>query len=127
MTSLAIIKSLQIYGIATVIAFLVAALIKVMVWVTGRLEQPATAKAQPTSVTKATGATSVAPAAPVAAPVPATHPGIPEEDVAAIFAAIFAAIGPHHILHIGHTGSAWTSQGRAEHHTSHSGLHRPRH
>lgn len=121
MTSLAIIKSLQIYGIATVIAFLVAALIKVMVWVTGRLEQPATAKAQPTSTAPAVSA------APVAAPAPATHPGIPEEDVAAIFAAIFAAIGPHHILHIGHTSSAWTSQGRAEHHTSHSGLHRPRH
>lgn len=123
MTSLALIKALQIYGIATVIAFLVAALIKVMVWVTARLEQPATAKAQPTSAAPAVSA------APVAAPVPATHPGIPEEDVAAIFAAIFAAIGPHHILHIGQASgsSAWTSQGRAEHHTSHSGLHRPRH
>ena len=123
MTSLALIKALQIYGIATVIAFLVAALIKVMVWVTGRLEQPATVKAQPSNVTSAT---SVAPA-PATAPEPATHPGIPEEDVAAIFAAIFAVIGPHHILHIGHASSTWTSQGRAEHHTSHSGLHRPRH
>lgn len=120
MTSLAIIKALQIYGIATVIAFLVAVLIKLMVWVTAWLEQPASAKVQPISTTSAT------PAAP-AAPVPAAHPGIPEEDVAAIFAAIFAVIGPHHILHIGHTSSAWTSQGRAEHHTSHSGLHRPRH
>lgn len=124
MTSLALIKALQIYGIATVIAFLVAALIKVMVWVTGRLEQPATVKAQPTS---ATPVVPVAANVTNAAPEPATHPGIPEEDVAAIFAAIFAVIGPHHILHIGHTSGAWTSQGRAEHHTSHSGLHRPRH
>ena len=127
MTSLALIKALQIYGIATVIAFLVAALIKVMVWVTARLEQPATAKAQPTSATNAISTIPVAPPAPILPTAPTAHPGVPEEDVAAIFAAIFAVIGPHHILHVGQASSAWTHQGRAEHHTSHSGYHRQKH
>jgi hypothetical protein len=43
--------------------------------------------------------------------------GIPDEDVAALSAAIFAIIGTHRILHIAPTAHAWTSGGRATQHT----------
>lgn len=101
--------SLQIYGISIVIAMLVAVLIKVMVSVTGRLERSAAAKAVPQGEV-----------CPVAL-------GIPDEDVVALSAAIFAAIGPHHILHILPTNRAWSSHGRAAQHTSHAVFQRPQH
>jgi hypothetical protein len=102
MFSLAVIKSLQIYGIAAVIAMLVAVLIKVMVAITGRLEKSATVNEVPQG--------TVCP----------VFLGIPDEDVAALSAAIFAVMGPHHILHISETRHAWTSQGRAAQHHSHA-------
>lgn len=101
--------SLQIYGISIVIAMLVAVLIKVMVSVTGRLERGTAAKTVPHG--------EVCPVA----------EGIPEEDVAALSAAIFAAIGAHHILHISPTHRTWSSHGRAAQHTSHAVLQRPQH
>ena len=103
MTGQAIITALQIYGVSIVIAMLVAVLIKVMVSVTGRLERAAAAEVCPVFL------------------------GIPDEDVAALSAAIFTAIGPHHILHISGTGRAWASQGRAAQHGSHAANPRPHH
>ena len=44
-------------------------------------------------------------------------PGVPEEDVAALSAAIFAMIGPHHVLHIARTGNRWASGARAAQHS----------
>jgi len=101
--------ALQIYGISIVIAMLVAVLIKVMVSVTGRIDRGTAAKVVPLG--------EVCPVA----------QGIPDEDVAALSAAIFAAIGPHHILHISPTSRAWSSHGRAAQHTSHAVLQRPQH
>jgi len=109
MTGQAIITALQIYGISIVIAMLVAVLIKIMVAVTGRLEQASAANAVPQG--------EVCP----------VLLGIPDEDVAALSAAIFAAIGPHHILHISGTGRSWSSQGRAAQHSSHAANPRPHH
>ena len=102
MVSIAIIKSLQIYGIAIVIAMLVAVLIKLLVYVTNRLEQSAKAPEVPTG--------EVCP----------VSFGIPDEDVAALSAAIFAAMGPHHILHIAEARQSWSRQGRAAQHSSHA-------
>lgn len=102
-----ILFSLQVYGIAIVVAMLVAVLIKLMVAVTGRLERGAAAKTVPQG--------EVCP----------VFFGIVDEDVAALSAAIFAVIGPHHILHISPTNRAWSSQGRAAQHTSHAGFQRP--
>jgi len=107
---LSLIKSLQIYGIAIVIAMLVAALIKLMVHVTTRLEQPA----------KKANDVPMGEVCPV-------FDGVPEEDVAALAAAIFAIMGPHHILHITEARRGWISQGRAAQHTSHGEHPRPRH
>jgi Na+-transporting methylmalonyl-CoA/oxaloacetate decarboxylase gamma subunit len=101
--------ALQVYGISIVIAMLVAVLIKLMVSVTGRLERGTAAKTVPQCEV-----------CPVAF-------GIPDEDVVALSAAIFAAIGPHHILHISPTSRAWSSHGRAAQHTSHAGFQRPPH
>ena len=102
MFSLAVIKALEIYGISIVIAMLVAVLIKVMVSVSSRLEKVAPTTEVPQG--------TVCP----------IFLGIPDEDVAALSAAIFAVIGPHHILHISETRHAWTSQGRAAQHHSHA-------
>ncbi|APW47075.1 hypothetical protein [Rhodoferax antarcticus] len=101
-----ILFSLQVYGIAIVVAMLVAALIKLLVFVTGRLERDAAAKSVPQG--------EVCP----------VSFGILDEDVAALSAAIFAVIGPHHILHIAPTNRTWSSQGRAAQH-SHAGFQRP--
>ncbi len=101
MLTAAIIKSLQVYGIAIVISAIVAVLIKAMVWGTARLE-----RAKPVEV-------------PLGEVCP-IGPGVPDEDVAALSAAIFAMIGPHHILHIGKTGNRWASGARAAQHS-----HRP--
>jgi len=99
--------SIQVYGISIVIALVVAVLIKVMVSVTGKLERNAASKTMPQGEV-----------CPVAF-------GIPDEDVVALSAAIFVAIGPHHILHISPTNRAWASHGRAAQHTSHAVLQRP--
>lgn len=109
MVGQAIVTALQIYGIAIVIAMLVAVLIKAMVSFTGRFEQRSAAKAVPQG--------EVCP----------VFLGIPEEDVAALSAAIFAVIGPHHILHISGPSHAWSSQGRSAQHTSHAEHPRSKH
>ena len=43
--------------------------------------------------------------------------GVPDEDVAALSAAIFAAIGPHRILHITPTSHGWAAGARAAQHS----------
>jgi Na+/citrate or Na+/malate symporter len=101
MLTAAIIKAFQIYGIAIAISAVVAVLIKAMVSITARLE-----KMKPVEVPLGT--------------VCPIGPGVPDEDVAALSAAIFAMIGPHHILHIGKTGNRWASGARAAQHS-----HRP--
>lgn len=101
--------SLQVYVITIVIAMLAAVLIKVLVVLTGRFERGVAAKSVPQGAV-----------CPVAL-------GIPDEDVAALTAAIYAAIGPHRILHISPTSRTWTSHGRAAQHTSHSVFQRTQH
>jgi hypothetical protein len=44
--------------------------------------------------------------------------GVPDEDLVAVSAAVFAIMWPHHILHIAGARRAWSSQGRAAQHTS---------
>ncbi len=102
MLTASLIKSIQVFGIAIVISAIVAVLIKVMVWGTARLE-----KAKPVEV-------------PLGEVCP-IGPGVPEDDVAALSAAIFAMIGPHHVLHIARTGSRWASGTRAAQHSHATG------
>lgn len=101
MLTAAIIQSLQVYGIAIVISLLVAVVIKVLVYLTARIE-----KAKPVDMPTGT--------------VCPIGPGVPDEDVAALSAAIFAAMGPHRILHIAPSGHGWASGGRAAQHSSHT-------
>jgi len=98
MLTVSIVKALQVYGIAIAISMLVALLIKVMVAATARIEQ--------------SGANEV----PTGTVCPVEQ-GIPDEDVAALSAAIFAAIGPHHILHIAPASHGWASSARASQHS----------
>jgi hypothetical protein len=105
----ALVKAVQIYALAIFIAMLVAVLIKAMVVVMQRLERRG----------------PEVPDVPLGTVCPVDL-GIPDEDVAALTAAIFVMIGPHRILHIGETRQAWTSQGRAAQHTSHSDHPRPK-
>lgn len=100
MLTAAVMKAFQVYGISIVISMIVAILIKILFSVTGKLE-----KTKPADIP--TG--SVCP----------VGIGVPEEDVAALSAAIFALIGPHHILHIGQSSHSWASGGRAVLHSSH--------
>ncbi|MBL8399323.1 MAG: hypothetical protein JNL84_14465 [Candidatus Accumulibacter sp.] len=100
MISAAILKALQVYGIAIVISVIVAVLIKLLVSITGKLE-----KAKPADI-------------PIGSVCPVGI-GVPDEDVAALSAAIFALIGPHRILHIGQSSHSWASGGRAALHSSH--------
>ena len=102
MITAAIIKALQVYGIAIVISALVAVLIKVMVQATSRME-----KAKPIEVPTGT--------------VCPIGPGVPDEDVAALSAAIFAAIGPHRVLHLAPASHSWGSGGRSSQHSHLSG------
>ncbi|MDR0378827.1 MAG: hypothetical protein LBI62_02585 [Candidatus Accumulibacter sp.] len=104
MLSVAILKSLQVYGIAAVISILVAILIKLLVGVTGHIEK------------RARGA-APAPIVPHPAAPPAVAPPMPEEVVAAIAAAVATAIGPHRILHIGESSHSWTYEGRSALHS----------
>jgi branched-subunit amino acid ABC-type transport system permease component len=101
--------SFQVYGITIVIAMLAAVLIKALVVLTARVERGVAAKSVPQGAV-----------CPVAM-------GIPDEDVAALTAAIYAAIGPHVVLHISPTSRTWSSHGRAAQHTSHAVFQRPQH
>ena len=102
MITAAAIKAFQVFGIAIGISAIVALLIKAMVWITARLENM-----KPAEVPLGT--------------VCPIGPGVPEEDVAALSAAIFAMIGPHHILHIAHTSHRWASGARAAQHSHTTG------
>ena len=95
-------KALWIYGLAAVVALLIAALIRLIVAVLGRLDR-ATAPAPPAA------ATTVAAA-------------IPPEHVAAIGAAVCASLGAHRILHIEDRRGAgrWGAEGRSVQHRSHA-------
>lgn len=107
MFSLAVIKSLQVYGIAIVISLAVAVLIKLLVVLTSRV-QPVAKQAAP------------AVQVPVAKVV---APGIPDEVVVAITAAVAVFCGPYRVLHIGESKRSWASEGRIAQHSS----HQPRH
>lgn len=98
MLTASIVTAIQVYGIAIGISMLVAVLIKLMVAATARLEQT-----RPNGV-------------PIGTVCPIEQ-GIPDEDVAALSAAIFAAIGPHHILHIAPASHGWASSARASQHS----------
>ena len=101
---LPIVESLAMYGLAIVIAFATALVIRGIVLVTGRVGSAEETKA------------SAAPA-PVARPVD----GVPPEHIAAIAAAVYAVLGSHRIVHISDAGRglAWTAEGRLMHQTSH--------
>jgi hypothetical protein len=101
--------SLQVYVITIVIAMLAAVLIKVLVVLAGRFERSVAAKSVPQGAV-----------CPVAF-------SIPDEDVAALNAAIYAAIGLHVTLQISPTSRTWSSHGWAAQHTSHAVLQRPQH
>lgn len=94
----AALKALQIFAVAGGVALLVALLVRVLVLATARLERTASPEVPLGTV------------CPVGA-------GVPEEDVAALSAAIYAMIGPHHVLRITHAGHGWVSGARAAQHT----------
>lgn len=98
-----ILLSIKFYGLAIVISFAVALLIKGIVVALPLMRRP-----EPT------------PAAHPAAPRPAA--AIPPEHVAAIAASVAAVMGPGHIIHIEDRGRStiWTTEGRMIHQTSHS-------
>lgn len=90
--------ALKVYGLAIVISLLVALLIRAMVRTTARFEQ-----ALPSGM-------------PTGTVCPIEH-GIPEEDVAALSAAVYSMIGEHRILHIAPSGHGWTSEARTSQHS----------
>ena len=106
MLTVAVIKALQVYGIAIVISLIVAVLIKVMVVLTGRFKHRApqagaktvsAGSATPLPVRKtqsSTGASAV------------SDSGIPGEVIAAISAALSVVMGPHRILHVAEKASS---------------------
>ncbi len=100
--------SITIYGMAIVISFLVAALIKGIVVALPLLR-------------RSDGAQAARPGAPDGTAVPPEH-------VAAIAAAVAAIAGPRHIIHIEDRGRAdtWSAEGRRIHQTSHAVAHTPR-
>ena len=90
----------QVYGLAIVISMLVAVMIRLVV------VSLSAVKRRPAAVT---------PSAEVQVDLTGDH-------VAAIAAAIYAVLGAHRIVHIEDRGRgfAWTAEGRAAHHASHS-------
>ena len=105
MFSLAVIKSLQVYGIAIAVSMVVAVLIKLLVILTSRVQPVAkAATAAQTPIEKVIA------------------PGIPDEVVAAITAAVSVFCGPHRVLHIGESKRSWANEGRIAQHS-----HQPSH
>ncbi len=96
-----IVLSIVIYGLAIVISFLVAALIKGIVVALPLLRSRDSSPPQPSR--------------PAASSVPPEH-------VAAIAGAVATLVGPRHIIHIEDQGraAAWTHEGRMIHQTSHA-------
>ena len=101
MFSAAVIKTLQVYGIAIVISLLVAVLIKVMVVLTGRAQSRV-----PQAVAKAASAIPLTDnKAQSTARTSTADNGIPDEVIAAISASIAVVMGPHRILDVVEKGS----------------------
>ncbi len=96
--------SIAVYGVAIVISFAVAAVIKGIVVALPLAERRARRAAE--------AAARAAPAA----------PEVPPEHVAAIGTALAATLGAHHIIHIEDRGRGvtWTAEGRMLHQTSHA-------
>ena len=105
--------SVQMYGLAIVISFAVALLIKIVVVVLSipqRRERAAAEAAKPAAR---------------AAPAPQPAVDAAADDIAAIAAAVYAMIGAHRIVRIqegADVGRAWTAEGRLVHQTSHQPL-----
>lgn len=120
MFSLAVIKALQVYGIAIVISLAVAVLIKLMVRIMDRLERPARPSAVPVPAASQTAVSAAHPAA------PPDDQGIPAEVVAAISATLSTLVrSPYRILHISKRSSGWAESGRMALHASHAGNFKP--
>ena len=102
-----ILLSITIYGMAIVISFLVAALIRGIVVALPLLRRREAVQAQPSAQSAA---------------------AVPPEHVAAIAAAAAAVVGPRHIIHIEDRGraAAWTAEGRMIHQTSHAVVRAPK-
>ncbi len=97
--------SVVVYGIAVVISFAVAGLIRLIVVILPRI-----GRAKPEPETEAAPQLLVA--------VPPAH-------VAAISAAVACMVEPRHIIHIEdrRRGAVWTAEGRLIHQTSHNVPH----
>ncbi len=96
-------KTLWMYGLAIIVSLVIAAIIKAIVYLLGRIErQPASAPAPKL-------------------PLPAPAPSVPAEHIAAIAAAVQAMIGQHRVLRIddARQRTAWLGSGRLAHHRSH--------
>lgn len=98
-----------IYGIVIVVSLLVAVVIRVIVWTLSRRADQAEDKA------------SAKPAAAAPPPPLVIAPGMPQEHLAAIAAAI-AMMGAHRIVRIETAGQgySWTATARSAHHLSHA-------
>lgn len=105
--SVALVKILWVIGITVSVSLFVALLVNLLTSLTARIER--------------------ASAVPEAKVCPVDL-GIPNEDVAAVSAAVYALIGPHRLTHIGMGahGRSWINEGRVAHHRSHSVPHAPR-
>ncbi len=97
-----VVNTLWIYGLAAAVSLLIAALIKLIVVLLGRVDRPAAAVAPPRAR-------------------PATVEAGDARVVAAISAAVYACIGEHRIVHIEDAvhGAGWAAEGRAAHHSGH--------
>jgi hypothetical protein len=106
--SAVLLKTLWVMGITVAVSMLVALMVRGLVGLSARVER------------------AVASRVPEARVCPIDE-GIPDEDVAAVFAAVYAVIGPHRVVHIGPGGygRSWIAEGRVAHHASHT-PHAPR-
>ena len=97
--------SITVFGIAIVISFAVAGLIRLIVVILPRI-----GRSQPE---------------PDVSAAPQLLVAVPEADVAAISAAIACIVEPRHIIHIEdrRRGAVWTTEGRLIHQTSHNVPH----
>ena len=102
MFSAALIKALQVYGIAIVISLVVAVLIKVMVVLTGRVKHRAP---QAVAKNESTAPLPVRKLEAIKGAGAGSQTGVPGEVIAAISAAISAVMGPHRILDVAEKGS----------------------
>ncbi len=99
-----VLLSIKIYGMAIVISFAVAVLIKGIVVALPLLRRRDVPQTQHPIATAAV---------------------VPPEHIAAIAATVAAVIGPSHIIHIEDRGraAAWAAEGRMIHQTSHAVPH----